>query len=244
MTALTLDKGCGGDARLGLIVLSTDETLEFEARSILAGRDVGLLHARIKAEADVTPEALRKMESRLEETAELLPVGLDVIGYACTSASTVIGPARIAQLVRSRHPESLVCNPISAVVAALQSLGARRISYVSPYVASVTAPMRALLAAEGIETVAERSFAQADDYTVARICEADTLALIEAAAAGAESDAVFVSCTNLRSFGILETAEARIGRPVVSSNQALIWQMLHRAGCAPRGWGPGRLFEV
>ena len=57
MQTYDLDDGYGGAAKLGLIVLSTDETLENEARQVLAGRAVSLVHARIRAEADVTPEA-------------------------------------------------------------------------------------------------------------------------------------------------------------------------------------------
>jgi len=43
---------------------------------------------------------------------------------------------------------------------------------------------------------------------------------------------------------VIEQAEAELGLPVVSSNQALLWHMLGLAGVAqPSGWGPGRLFD-
>ncbi|WP_298677929.1 Asp/Glu racemase [uncultured Lentibacter sp.] len=244
MVKYELDQGFGGEAKLGLIVLSTDETLENEARQVLAGRAVSLVHTRIAAEADVTPKALKLMENRLPAAAALLPQGLRAIGYACTSASTVIGPERVAALLGQAQPQAAATNPISAVVAALKALNTKQISYVSPYVKEVTAPMRGLLAEAGFETVAEASFAQSEDRKVARISEESTLQAIEDIAKTAPSDAVFVSCTNLRSFSILREAEQRVGRPVISSNQALIWHMLTLAGCAPKGWGPGSLFEV
>ena len=80
----------GPAARLGLVVLSTDETLEDEARQIL-GPTVSLYHSRIECAPDVTTDNLRKMEARMTASAELLPEGLDAIGYGCTSASVVIG---------------------------------------------------------------------------------------------------------------------------------------------------------
>jgi maleate isomerase len=101
----------------------------------------------------VTPEALKMMEKRLPEVAQLLPQGLKAVGYACTSASTVIGPARVAELVQDSHPEAAVSDPISAVMAGLHALKAKRIAFVSPYVKEVTAPMRALLSANGFEAV-------------------------------------------------------------------------------------------
>jgi len=63
------DEGAGGGCRLGLIVLSTDETLEFEARQVLGNRPVNLLHARIPAQAHVTPEDLEMMAGEMTGTA-------------------------------------------------------------------------------------------------------------------------------------------------------------------------------
>ena len=140
-------------------------------------------------------------------------------------------------------PGVAVTEPISSVIAGLGALGARRIALVTPYVASVTGPMRAHLAAHGIETVSEVSFGQKDDWTVARITEASTRAAMLEAGRARGVEAVFASCTNLRTFGILREVEAELGLPVVSSNQALLWNMLRLAGAEAPGWGPGRIFE-
>lgn len=231
------------DKTLGLIVLSTDESLEPEAAALLAGQPLRLLHSRIKAQPEVTPDDLATMAAGLPAAAALLPQHVDVIGYGCTSGATIIGPDRVAALINGAVPGARVTNPISAVEAALGALGARRIAYVSPYVASVTAPMRAHLAGAGIETVCEGSFNISTDAEVARISEAAVAEGILRVAAGQEIDAVFLSCTNLRSFGIIEAVEARLGRPVVSSNQALLWQMLRLAGSTGIA-GPGRLFRL
>ena len=45
-----------------------------------------------------------------------------------------------------------------------------------------------------------------------------------------EADAVFISCGALRSMGIAEALEARVDKPVVTSNQAMIWDTLRLAG--------------
>lgn len=239
-----LDTGYGGSAKLGLIVLSTDESLENEARQVLAERDVSLVHTRISAEAEVTPKTLKMMEDRIPSTAALLPEGLAAVGYGCTSASTVIGEARVAELIHTHHPHAAVTNPISAVIAALNALKVKKIALVTPYVKEVNAPMRELLITQGFSTVAEGAFEQSDDQTVARISEASTLEAIKTTVGSKACDAVFVSCTNLRSFGIIEAAEAALGVPVVSSNQALIWHMLKLSSIEAKGWGPGRLFQL
>ncbi|AHM03200.1 Asp/Glu/Hydantoin racemase family protein [Roseibacterium elongatum DSM 19469] len=237
------DGGAGTRGRFGLIVLSTDETLEVEARAVLHRPGLALYHARIPAHALVTPDTLRLMEAQLPDTAGRLPAGLDAIGYACTSGATVIGPDRVRELVQSRHPATPVTNPITAVIAALQALNARRIALVTPYVAEVNAPIRAILRDHGIDTITVRSFEQKEDWTVARISEASTLAaLTQAGQSGA--DAIFASCTNLRSFGILDEAERATGLPVVTSNQALLWHMSKVTGVTADNGGPGRLFAL
>lgn len=239
-----MDGGFGAGLRMGLIVLSTDETLENEARLALAGRPASLLHARIPAQAEVTPQALATMEAHMEAVAGSLPRGLDVVGYGCTSGATVIGPERVAELVRRAQEGARVTNPLSAVIAALGALGARRIGLLTPYVEEVNRPLIAALAEAGIEVVALASYGQSDDWTVARIPESDTLAGIESLARSKECDAIFASCTNLRAFGIIDAAEAATGVPVISSNLALLWHMLRLGGAEAQGWGPGRLFTL
>jgi len=194
-----LDEGAGAGLRLGLIVLSTDETLEAEARAMLVPGAANLLHTRIPARPDVTPEDLQEMAAQMTAAAALLPPDLAAVGYGCTSGATVIGPGRVAGLIGVAHPGVPVTDPMSAVVAALHALGAARIALVSPYVASVTGPMCAHMAENGVEVVRSVSFDQREDRIVGRIAEASTLAAILAVAADGGIDAVFASCTNLRS---------------------------------------------
>ncbi|MGX1499785.1 maleate cis-trans isomerase [Labrenzia sp. MBR-25] len=57
-------------------------------------------------------------------------------------------------------------------------------------------------------------------------------------------EAVFASCTNLRTLPVIETCERRLGKPVISSSLALAWHMMHLAGLPTAGRGPGRLFAA
>lgn len=226
---------------LGLIVLSTDETLENEARAMLGDRPVRLHHSRIFSQDDVTPDALAGMRARIAQSAALLPDTVRAVGYACTSASVVIGPQEVAEQVRAGRPGVLVTNPMSAVIAALNALGARRIGLVTPYLAEVVAPMRAHLAQHGIDVAREVSFGEVDDRRVARIAEATTAAAARQVAEGAE--AIFLSCTNLQTLRIINILERDLNVPVISSNLALIWHLAHLGGVKTQGLGAGWLFD-
>ena len=232
----------GPDARLGLVVLSTDETLEDEARQIL-GQSVSLYHTRIECAPDVTPDNLRKMEARMTASAELLPQGLDAIGYGCTSASVLIGPDAVAHQMQQAQPDVPVTNPISAVLAALKALGADKIALVTPYEADVVAPMKAFLEDAGVSVVSELSFGERDDRRVARISEASTREAMDEAGRADGVEAVFASCTNLRSFGVIDAAEQHLSRPVVSPNSALLCHLPRLPGVTDPP-GPGQLFKL
>ena len=241
------DTGLGGRARIGLIVLQTDQTIEHEFSQIFDGLDdVAIYNARIPNAMDVSPETLRQMALDLPQTAALLPpsFGFDVIGYACTSGATMIGEAQVDEMIRGVHPNAKTSNPITAVKAALKALGLKRIALVTPYPVDVTLEMQANLAADGFETMAVATFDQSDDFTVARISSASILNAITQVGSREDIDGVFVSCTSLRALSIIPEAEAKIGKPVVSSNQALAWHLMRLAGLTDKIENAGQLFAT
>lgn len=241
-----LDKGIVSLASLGLIVLETDETIEAEFASIFSFPGVGLFHARISVAQEITPNTLQEMESALPTAVALLPSAfpIDVIGYACTSGATVIGADNISNIVNKIHPNAKTTDPITALLAALHKLGTRKIGLVTPYVAEVSAAMIELLDSNGIEVTNFGSFEQQEDATVARISPESIYDAICEIGSADDVDAVFVSCTNLRTFDVIKRAESHIGKPVISSNQALAWHMLELSELKEPNSGPGRLFTM
>ena len=59
-----------------------------------------------------------------------------------------------------------------------------------------------------------------------------------------EADGVFISCTAWRALEVVEELEQRLGKPVVTSNQATIWLALKRLGITTPIKGYGRLLET
>ena len=243
--AFDTDEGFGGRARLGLIVLESDQTIEAEIRSMPSGGPldgVAWYHSRIPMEDEVGPDTLRAMEERIPVAAGLLPdrFGFDAIGYACTSAATLIGSDGVSAAIGAAHPGVPCTDPIAAAVAAFDAIGARRISVVTPYSAEVTAPILDLFERHGIEVVSAGSFLETSDLVVARIRPDDVASAVRTVVTD-DAEAVFVSCTSLRTFGIVDELETELGRPVVSSNLALVWHLLRLAGVRDDVSGLGSL---
>lgn len=244
--AFETDDGLGARATLGLIVLQTDETIEPEFKSMINLDDVCLYHSRVPSGAEVTPETLARMEAEIPRAVSLLPSNapLGVVGYACTSGATIIGEDKIAAAINSVRPGVQTSNPISAAKAAFHALGLKRLAFVTPYVAAVSLAMRDNLERAGYEISAFSSFEQGEEKIVSRISPDSVLAVVCDIGSRHDCDGVFVSCTNLRTSGIIEEAEKRLGKPVISSNLALAWHMLRLAGIDDCITGKGRLLQT
>ena len=178
------DAGYGARARLGLIVLETDQTIEAEARALTDGLEgVTIYHSRIPMEPVVNPETLTAMAARLPAAAALLPNAFqfDAIGYGCTSAATLIGSEGVRECIESAHPGVPNTEPITAAIAAFHALAAERIAIITPYTADVTASVAERFATAGLQVTALGSFLESSDLVVARISP-------ESIAAGVRSD--------------------------------------------------------
>ena len=239
------DAGIGHRARIGLLVLESDQTMEAEMRSLAGLPGIALYHARLANDTVVTPQSLGKMEVELPVAAGLLPtyLGLGAIGYGCTSGTTVIGEDRVNRIIHDIHPGVRASNPLTAAKTALAVLGVKRLGLVTPYTPDVTQAMQDRFADADIDVTMVGSFYEDDDTVVGRI---SPQAILNAALAVGRSDAVdgvFVSCTSLRAAGIIEQAEAALGKPVTASNHALAWHLLRLAGITDGVAGNGQLFQ-
>lgn len=226
--------------RAGLILLQADETLESDFRWLIPAA-MRLHISRVPSGAAVTPHSLAAMADALGAAAALLPdVRYDIIGYACTSGATVIGPDRVARLITRERAAPCVTDPLSACLEACAHLGVRRVAILSPYVTAVAEAMSEAFTAGGLSVAGAASFGVEEEHKVAWIDPASTrAAAIALARSSPQAEAVFLSCTNLQSLDVIDEIEAETGLPCLSSNQVLAWDLARGAGQALRG--PGQL---
>jgi hypothetical protein len=103
----TTDAGIGARARIGLVVLASDYTMEHEFRRVFGspglGSGVDYYEARIRNSPQITPETLAAMGPLITETVDLILPGaaLDVVAFGCTSASMVLGEAAVAKNIHA-----------------------------------------------------------------------------------------------------------------------------------------------
>lgn len=245
---LEAELGAGPAARysIGLLALATDRVGELDTRAFVAGLDgVEMFTTRVPMSTVVTPATLAAMGAHLEAAAGLLVPGsrLDVIGFSCTSGTVAIGCAAVAQAIRRARPGIAVTTPIEAGAEGLRRLGCRRISLLAPYRPATADLVSGYFEDQGFAIDRKATFDLDGDPDMNRVTAEDLIAagrrLVHP-----DSDALFISCTGLRTAPVIAALEDAIGRPVVTSNQALAWHALRLGHIRDRVAGKGRLFEA
>jgi maleate isomerase len=243
----TFGGGPGSGWSYGFIGLSTDRVCEQDVRAFLPEDEtIEVFGVRIPMATHASTETLTALRDHVTDCArQLMPWGrMDAIAFGCTSGAVAVGTDTLAKKINAVRPGVPVVNPVDGAADALHLLGARKVALITPYQAGPSGLIESYFKEKGIMAIAKGSFFLDGDPDMNRVT-ADCL--IEAGArlgSHAEADALFISCTGLLTNKVVAPLEARLGKPVVTSNQALTWAMMRAAGDTRRLAGRGRLFEL
>lgn len=245
-TGSDFDRGVGAKASIGLIALSVDRASVADAQNWLAPfDDVELFVTRVPMDAVATPESLSAMGDHLAGAAQNLVPGsrLDAIIYSCTSGTVAVGIDRVHSAIGAARPGTPVVTPPEASAKGLKLLGAQRLSLLAPYHREAANLVAGYFEDSGFTLDRCSTFDLDGDLQMNRLSGA----AMKSSARDAlhpDSDALFISCTGLRTAGIVADLEDALGVPVLTSNQAMSWHALVEAGYEDIGKGEGRLFRA
>jgi maleate isomerase len=240
-----MDNEFGWKARLGLVTPSKGWTVEHEWPRMLP-KGVSYLVARMPLKS-TTPEELLKMGEHAIEAAELLAsASVDLICYGCTVETVLQGIEYDKRLTDDLERATGVPakTMAGAVVDSLRELKAQKLAIVTPYIEEINKREKAFMESIGFEVVYEKGLGISETIEIAKIPPATVYRLgKEALSNASKADLLFISCGNLRTIEILSALETDTGRPVISSNQALLWSALRMVGVNERLYGFGSLLE-
>jgi maleate isomerase len=241
----TLDNGPAANVAIGLVALATDLVIEPELYTFLPRDSIGVYSSRIPMAPVLTVQALNDMEKDLTKVAAgILPDDkVDVMAFGCTSGSMAIGPDKVRDHIQKAKPGLPVTNPVTASIEGLRKLGAKRIALITPYPDHVNAVVEKFVASNGFDIVARGSFKRHGDPEICRIPPED-IYRAGVALGKADVDALFLSCTALRCSSVIQRIEDEIGKPVVTSNQALAWHCMRLGGYMKPVKGFGKLMTI
>ena len=237
----------GFRARLGLIVPPNNTVSEAEWASALPeGVSLHATRFRLNPLARTAQELEVLRAGLLDACSMLAEAEMSALAFACTAPSA-ISPRHALEATMTEASGLPSATAAAAVVDALGALGAGRVALFSPFSTQVTAHEAAFMEQEGIRVLAQHSLGHGT-YAPGRRLEIHRIApaAVRDAVLGmdpAGAQALVLSGTNLVTFPVIAEIEALAGLPVVSSNQALLWSTLRKAGV--RDVLPlGRLFSA
>jgi maleate isomerase len=222
------------EKRIGLVIPSLNVVVEDDARRELPA-DVGFHTGRLrlgKTQGRVTQAALLEAgRDAVTQSALLADAGMDAIAFNCTGASLSDGPDG-ARRLRDQLQEATgtpATTTILAVVEALRASGLRRIVHICPFTPEFGADEAAFLRAEGFELVQSCGLNFTDARLAAKLSPGE-ICDIAARLDRPEAEGLFLACANVRAMEATPLLQRRLGKPVVTSNQAVLWRLLAMTG--------------
>jgi maleate isomerase len=230
-------------ARVGCIIPSSNRMVEQEMTAAFpAGVQPHVTRLRMTGP---NRGPLASVLPRIEEaTRALTDARCEVVAFHCTANSMEEGRGGEERILAAmaRAGAARATTTATAIRRAFDALGARRVVLITPYDQRTTDHEAEFLHESGYQVLHAVGYALdgSDAYCATppaywreRVLEA----------ARPDADVYFVSCANISVFSLIEELERRLDRPIITSNQAVVWDCIRALGWPDRGGCPGRLFE-
>jgi maleate cis-trans isomerase len=226
----------------GVLIPSTNTTVEIEYSRLLPPTlqaHVGRLLTSGNGPFAPPKDEDVDYQARLLGTAKV-----EVLSLAQTSASLFADDydANVTQRMSAAAGVPAITSA-DAVGHAVQALGARRLALVSPYSQPVIERAKHYYESRyGLEVVAMEGFAAADSYMIGKLGPEnarDAFARIDRP----EIEIFVVPGGNFPTMTFVAGWEREFNKPVITTNQAALWAMMHIMGASERLPGLGRLLE-
>jgi len=230
--------------RLGLLIPSSNTTIEHEF-NVMRPKEATVHAARMRLKT-VTVSKLMDMEREIEAAAlKLADAKVNVIGFGCTSGSLVRGLGHDQEIVTRIEKATNIpaVATAGAVVNALKALKVSRISVATPYTEEINSLEKRFLEENGFAIKRVRGLGIKDNLKIGEQTPQTVYNLIKETDTS-WNNGIFVSCTNLKTIGVIDRLEEELKKPVISSNTATLWAMLTKIKYIEPLIGWGRLLTM
>ena len=222
----------GWRARIGLLLPAINVVMEPEL-NLMVPEGVSIHAARLVSYGPSSGESYAAMNAAAKEAAALLRmIDPSVMVFGCTSGSFIENEKEIIKKMEEETGAPAITTS-GAVIQALNFLKVRSLVVATPYVEFINEAEKSWLRAEGFQIKDFRGLNLGKEETERKLIgrqPAQTAYELALDLARCKPEGIFISCTNFASAPIIETLEADLGIPVVTSNQATLWAALRKVG--------------
>ncbi len=234
----------GWRARIGMLLPSVNSAAEPLVQAMTPdGVSVHTTRLRLAGSTDAD---IMGMVEGVEEGASLLAdAEVDLIVFHCTAAS-MFRPGFDDDIIAriEDRTDTPATSTSKAVMDAFDTLGARRIALTTPYTQETNDREIAYLESHQISVLSETGMGISGSGTAMIAVEPGEWYRRVKRQRDAAADAYFISCTAIRAAEAIEPLERDLDRPVVTSNQAMVWHSLKRLDIRDPVPGYGRLMDT
>ena len=234
----------GDRARIGMLLPSVNRAAEPQITEMLP-RGVSLHTTRLRLRAS-DEAAINEMVSDVERGAVMLAdAGVDLIVFHCTAASMFapgFDDGIIERIEKATGKDATSTS--KGCLDAFELFGAKNITLTTPYVQQTNDREVAYLESHNVNVLSETGAGITGDGGAMLAIEPEEWRRRVNAQDEPESQAAFISCTAIRAIEAIEAIEADIDKPVITSNQAMLWHALRMLGIDDRPQGFGRLMAA
>lgn len=214
-------------ARIGLIIPSSNRIVERELVPAFPS-SIGVHVTRVRVKGTSATDLLPSIARAAEMLADAF---CNVIVFHCTASCMEQGAevnGRIVETIRKASGR-IARTTASAIIDAVHALAVKDIVLLTPYSEIVTTRQRSFLSEIGLRVVDSRykDLSKSPDY-----CYLPSSYWFDELmqTANPRAQGYLLSCANIPCLDIIGRAETRLGRPVLTSNQAVLWDSVRQAG--------------
>jgi maleate isomerase len=234
--------------RLGLIVPSTNTTMETEFNKWLP-KGFSIHTTRINlpevTELEKKIEVFKSMNQEIKKASILVSsVEPSLIIYGCTSGSIFEETEDEIKKIIEETTSIRAITVMEAVLSAFELLNLSKICMVTPYPKEIDMmekayiekklPMVNILKTKGLGILGNLQKGRlSPEVAYQTALDVDCQ----------NCNGLFISCTNFRTFEIIQRLEDKIQKPVVTSNQATLWYALKNCNTGKTVEGLGMLMS-
>lgn len=235
----------GWRLRIGIILPSNNTVMESEFNLAVRNIEGISIHTTRIFLDSCDEQSLIKMESGVERAAfELSSAEIDVIVYGCTSGSFIGGFGWDKKIVRKINDIAKVpaTTTSTAALEAFKRLGIKTLCFGSPYSEEINKKAKEFFSANGVNIISMKALNIQPDVNVGKMFPNTSYKLAKDIFKP-EADGIFLSCTDFRTFEVINVLERELKKPVLSSNQVSLWHALRLVGIFDEIPGLGSIFE-
>lgn len=193
-----------------------------------------------------TYDSVLHMADSVEEASKLLAdAHVDIIAFNCTVGSLIGGRGYDQKIIDRIHQATGLpaTTTTTALMAGLRALNISTLVMISPYAELLHQKEKAFLESEGLRVLHERWLGLSDCFQQYDTAPVHWFEIVKAMQEPL-SEGYFISCGGVRVVEIIQPLETELGKPVITSNQALVWHCLKILGWQEPLEGFGHLLKT